>query len=256
MLRAAVMVVADPAPRSRSNSSSSLSATASLIGGVGIDKLIYFRAGDPAIFIAPDAFVKLGSGVVVDDADSWKTWERGAPEVAFEILSPTDSGEPQTLDAKVALYNELGVRELIVFDVDDPPGHRLRVWDRVDGDFVERIVEEERTPCITLNVGLKITPILLDKDVEYPACLRLVREADGNNNDVFVPTTHEARIAVDDARRAETLARQTKEAAEQAAADASMAGAQSQRAEAQARGDAEAETRLAELERARARAGR
>jgi Uma2 family endonuclease len=41
--------------------------------------------------LAPDGFVKLG--VPRDVLDSWKTWERGVPELCVEILSPSDSKE-------------------------------------------------------------------------------------------------------------------------------------------------------------------
>ena len=50
---------------------------------VSCDAFVYFDAGNPDRKLAPDGAVKLG--VLFD---SWKTWERGAPELAFEILSP------------------------------------------------------------------------------------------------------------------------------------------------------------------------
>jgi hypothetical protein len=31
------------------------------------------------------------------------------------------------------------------------PGQRVRAWDRIDGDLVERVVVKETTPCITLT---------------------------------------------------------------------------------------------------------
>ncbi|WP_437931791.1 hypothetical protein WMF37_21890 [Sorangium sp. So ce291] len=41
--------------------------------------------------------------------------------------------------------------ELVAFDPEAAPGERLRVWDRIDGDLVERVVEGERSPCTVLD---------------------------------------------------------------------------------------------------------
>ena len=53
---------------------------------VSCDAFVYFDAANPERKLAPDGAVKLGIPQHV--FDSWKTWERGAPELAFEILSP------------------------------------------------------------------------------------------------------------------------------------------------------------------------
>ena len=164
---------------------------------VGADQFVYFRANDVRRCLAPDGFVKLGQPDA--DFDSWKTWERGAPEVAFEVLSPSDTDESWSLEEKIERYHELGVRELVAFNVDGEPGRRLRVWDRVNGDFVERVVENERTPCLTLGLHLAVAPITVDDGAHYPACVRLARDADATD---LLPTTDEARRAADEARRA------------------------------------------------------
>lgn len=209
---------------------------------VGAGKFVYFRANDPGRWLAPDAFVKIG--VPDEDFACWKSWERGAPDLAFEILSPSDSDEPWPLDETIARYHELGVRELVVFDVDQPIGQRLRVWDRINDDLVERIVEEERTPCITLGLQLAVAPVVIDADTQYPACVRLVRD-DG----ALELTLEEARSAAEQAEQTALLARRQAEHARQAEADANRAEAQSQRSRALARGNAYA----AELESAAAR---
>lgn len=56
----------------------------------------------------------------------------------------------------------------------EEPGKRLRVWDRIDHDLVERVVTNETTPCVTLGMTLLVGPI-----DQYPAGLRLSRELDG-----------------------------------------------------------------------------
>jgi Uma2 family endonuclease len=203
---------------------------------IGADQFVYFRANDPSRCLAPDAFVKIG---VPDEAfPSWKSWERGAPDVAFEILSPSDSDEPWTLDEKLERYHELGVRELVVFDVDAPAGRRLRAWDRMDGDLVERVVEHERTPCLTLGLQLTIAPAVIDAALRLPACLRLLRD-DGS----LELTLEEERTALERAEQAQN-----------AEAEVSRAEAHSQRAEALARANALAAER--DSAAARRRAGR
>lgn len=150
---------------------------------VSCDAFVYFDAADPRRVLAPDGAVKLD--VRQHDFDSWKTWERGAPELAVEILSPSDSPERWTFEEKLQRYRALGVCELVVFHADGEPGSRLRVWDRIDGDLVERSVTGERTPCLMLDAFLVVAPIL-----DLPACLRLAHDADGLD---LVPTAEEAR---------------------------------------------------------------
>ena len=150
---------------------------------VSCDAFVYFDAANPERKLAPDGAVKLG--VPQHVFDSWKTWERGAPELAFEILSPSDSPERWTFEEKLRRYRALGVSELVVFHVDGEPGSRLRVWDRIDGDLVERTVSGEATPCLTLDVHLVVAPV-----DELPACVRLAADPEGR--DLF-PTDTEAR---------------------------------------------------------------
>ncbi|HSO39843.1 MAG TPA: hypothetical protein VLT33_45260 [Labilithrix sp.] len=59
------------------------------------------------------------------------------------MRSPSDTPERWTFAEKLLRYRALGVRELVTFHVDAPPGQRLRVWDRLEHDLVERVVEGE-----------------------------------------------------------------------------------------------------------------
>ncbi len=166
---------------------------------VSCDAFVYFDAANPERKLAPDGAVKLG--VRQHLFDSWKTWERGAPELAFEILSPSDSPERWTFEEKLQRYRACGVSELVVFHVDGQPGSRLRVWDRIDGDLVERTVSGEATPCLTLDAHLVVAPV-----GELPACVRLAGDPEGR--DLF-PTESEARAREADARReAESMLRE------------------------------------------------
>ncbi|MBX3205167.1 MAG: Uma2 family endonuclease [Labilithrix sp.] len=217
---------------------------------VSSDAFVYFDAGDPNRKLAPDGAVKLG--IRQHDFDSWKTWESGAPELAFEILSPSDSPERWTFEDKLLRYRALGVTELVVFHADGEHGARLRVWDRIDGDLVERTVTGEATPCLTLDAHLVVGP--LD---DLAACVRLAHDSDGRR---LYPTETEARLREADARRQaeadcvrEADARRQAEADRVREADARRQAEADRAREADARRDAEArlreaEQRLAELE--------
>jgi Uma2 family endonuclease len=199
---------------------------------IGADQFVYFDGSQPRRCLAPDGFVKLGQPDA--DFDSWMVWERGAPDVAFEVLSPSDTDETWTLEEKIDRYHELGVRELITFNVDAAPGGRLRAWDRLEGDFVERVVEGEKTPCLTLGLEVTVGPVVVDEGISYPACIRLARDADGRD---LVPTREEERLHAEESRRrAEEERRHAEE--------------ERRRAEASA---ADANARVAELERELAR---
>ena len=123
---------------------------------VGKDNFVYFNARNPRRCLAPDAFVKLG--IPDEEFESWKTWLQGTPELCVEILSPSDTKERLTLASKLERYRELGTREVVVFNIDAPRGKRLRAWDRIEHDLVERVVENETTPCVTLKAHWVLAP--------------------------------------------------------------------------------------------------
>lgn len=114
---------------------------------VGSDQFVYWNAADPRRCLAPDVFARLGTPD--HSFESWKTWQVGAPQLAVEIVSRSDAGE-EAWNEKLARYHELGVDELVRFEPDADQGSRLRVWDRLDGDLVERVVTADRTPSTTL----------------------------------------------------------------------------------------------------------
>ena len=143
---------------------------------IGSDQFVYWNAKDPRRCLAPDAFVKLGGHD--DEFRSWKTWERGTPELAVEILSDDEDWEE-----KLDWYHELGVRELVSYD---PSRARLRVWDRVSEDLVERVVEGPTTPCLTLGLHWVICPLAGEP------VLRLAHDAEGAS---LLPTAEEAALA-------------------------------------------------------------
>jgi Uma2 family endonuclease len=134
---------------------------------VGSDQFVYWLATDPQRKLSPDVFVRLGTPQT--SFGSWKAWEQGgAPDLAVEIVSPNE-GDGVPWDDKLRRYHELGVKELVRFDPDAPAGRRVRVWDRVREDLVERQIAGERTPCLTLGLNWAVRPV-----EDQPAGLRLI----------------------------------------------------------------------------------
>jgi Uma2 family endonuclease len=124
---------------------------------LGSDQFVYWNASDPKRKLAPDVFVRLG--VPQTAFGSWKTWAQGgAPELAVEIISPNE-GDGVAWEEKLARYHELGVNELVRFDPEEPEGRRLRAWDRVEGDLVERVIANDRTPCLSLGLAWTVRTI-------------------------------------------------------------------------------------------------
>jgi Uma2 family endonuclease len=115
---------------------------------VGSEQFVYWAPTNPRRCLAPDVFVKLGVGSSL--FGTWKSWLHGAPDLAVDIVSPSD-GEGLEWDEKLARYGELGVAELVRFDPEAAEGGRLRVWDRMEEDLVEREVLGDTTPCLVLG---------------------------------------------------------------------------------------------------------
>jgi hypothetical protein len=120
----------------------------------------------------------------------------GVPDLAVEVVSDSDR---RRWSEKLADYHELGVKELVRFDPGEPPGARLRVWDRVDEDLVERAIARDETPCVTLGVNWAVRPV-----EDEPVGLRLI---DGEGRLLEVPEE-----AAERARDAEAQGRAAAEA--------------------------------------------
>jgi hypothetical protein len=113
---------------------------------VGSDQFVYFDGSNPRRCVAPDVYLKWGGAT--PPITSWKTWERGTPELCIEIEG---RAYETAWEERLAHYRSLGVRELMRFDPYAAEGSRLRVWDRIDDDLVERAVEHDATPCASLG---------------------------------------------------------------------------------------------------------
>jgi Uma2 family endonuclease len=162
---------------------------------VTCDQFIYWAAHDPGEVLAPDAAVRRAPAEGL--LRTWKTWERGAPDVAVEIVSDSDAADAVWQD-KLRRYDRMGVLELVRFDPEAPEPKRLRVWDRIDGDLVERVVERSSAPSAVLPCAWEVAAA-----DELPVALRLRATVSGE----LVPTRAEARRQEAEARRQEAEAR-------------------------------------------------
>src|SRR6186713_2542051 len=176
---------------------------------VGSDQFMYYDASNPKACLAPDVYLRLGSGNT--DITSWKTWERGTPELAIEITSRSDAPD-EPWENKLARYHQLGVRELLRFD---RLSARLRVWDYVDGDLCERrLLPNTAVPCTVLGLWWVVVP-----HEEWGSSLRLAHDAEGRE---LVKSELEAEIEgrqrEAEARRQEAEARHLAEGLQEQAA--------------------------------------
>ena len=200
---------------------------------IGCDQFVYWNGSNPKRCLAPDAFVCWGT----PDANfrSWKTWERGTPQTAVEIASVFErTGGPW--EEKLLRYRELGVSELVYFDADAAPDARLRIWDRVDDDLVEREVRGDQSLCRSLSGRHADHPALfwvVLRTQRHAAALRLSEDAAGTR---LLPTGEEAE------QRAREAAERAREAADRAREAAQRDGDVERRARETAEG------RVAELE--------
>jgi Uma2 family endonuclease len=147
----------------------------------GADQFIYFRRGDTRMRVAPDLYVL--PGVRPDRRiRSWKTWEEGlVPSFALEVVS---GDVDKDYIESPALYRDLGVRELIVFDPDhedDPQRFRFQVFRAVGKRGLVRtsVTNEDRVASRVLGCWIRA--------VGHGEDTRL-RLATGKTGDELLPT--------------------------------------------------------------------
>jgi len=158
---------------------------------VGSDQFLYWDPTDPRQCLAPDVLVWLGAPD--RPFSSWKVWERGAPHLAIEVVSESDARD-RPWERKLDAYRRSGVVELVRFDAEDARCP-LRLWDRVEGDLVERLVS---------NVELELSEVLglfwlVEPNSELGLLLRLARDSAGVDR---LLTDEEARRVEAEAHRA------------------------------------------------------
>jgi Uma2 family endonuclease len=201
---------------------------------VGSDQFVYWDASNPARCLAPDVYVKCTPAQ--ERVRSWKVWERGAPDVAVEIISDSDS-LPADWSAKLSQYQALGVVELVRVDLLTAEGPRLRVWNRVDGVLSERVVEGDTAASLVLPLNWTLAPaLLLPAPLGLPLAIRITEPEEPFR---LIPTPDE---------RAAAEAQRATAEAQRATAEAQRATAEAQRATAETAARQAAEARVAELE--------
>jgi hypothetical protein len=167
------------------------------VSTIGSDQFVYWDPTSVVKRCAPDVFVKVG--VPDRPFDVWKIWQRGAPELAVEIVSSSDRPEDEW-GGKLARYRATGVLELVRFDAEDAD-NPISVWDRVDGELVERAGNDpERLLCNALGLWWTV----VDMSGIGPA-LRLARDRAGTDL-LLTPREAHAREAEARAREAEARA--------------------------------------------------
>ena len=220
---------------------------------LGSDQFVYFDPRDPRKNLAPDLFVKVGAA---DDLfGTWKVWERGAPDLAVEIVSDWDHSEREWAD-KLERYAASGVRELVRFDPDDARGP-IRIWDRVGGRLLERSQDDPNLrACGALGCFWVVASSELGPE------LRPARDREGR--DLF-PTPNEERVRLESAlaeerrARAEAEHERAVERSERVRAEEERVRAEEERMradEGRARAEQERDAALAELARLRAERGK
>ena len=191
---------------------------------VGSDQFMYYDASNPRACLAPDVYLKLDAEP--SEITSWKTWERGTPDLAVEMTSRSDAPD-EAWEPKLARYHSLGIRELVRFD--SRGIEPLRIWDYVDGDLAERRLEPDSpAPCRVLGLWWVTVP-----HERWGSLLRLSRDARGGE---LIKTELEAEA---EARQQEAEARQQEAEARQQEAEARQQEAEARRL---------AEARVLELE--------
>jgi hypothetical protein len=151
---------------------------------VGADQFIYWEQHKPTRTLAPDVYV-------LPDVDPqaevrvWKVWETGiVPSWAVEIVGRDVRKDYQE---NPPLYDELGVRELVIFDADyQESAERARfvVWRRRRGKL-EQVERTDRDRVRSIVLGCFI------RDVGEGTARRL-RLATGRTGDALVPTAEES----------------------------------------------------------------
>jgi Uma2 family endonuclease len=167
---------------------------------VSSDQFVYFNGRDPKACCAPDVFVCLRRTDPLPR--TWKTWERGTPELAIEIVSDDDARDA-VWNEKLDRYRALGCRELVRFDAES--ALPLRIWDRIEDDLVERDPADPLfARCDTLEAYWAVR-----RDEKYGPWLYLARYPEGREP---FPSPAEALKTETEARQQAEEQRQQAEA--------------------------------------------
>ncbi len=196
------------------------------VATLGSEQFVYWDPTTSKKNLAPDAFVRLG--VPHQIFRTWKTWERGAPDLGVEVVSDSDEGEPDW-NEKLERYRAAGIREVVRFHSEDRE-RPIRIWDAIDGDLVERAANDpDLHACETLGLWW----VVVDDRLVGPM-LRLARDREGLDL-LLTPNEAEAK-----AREGEVKAREAEVNAREAEAKSREAESRAQQANTQLQTEIEA----------------
>lgn len=178
---------------------------------VGANQFIYWKQFDPNRKLAPDVFLLPGvqPGIKID---SWKTWETGiVPPLAIEVVSQDYLKDYRDAPSS---YDELGVKELIIFDPDFETARserlRFQVYRRVGKRSLVRVEATNAEHIKSSVLGCFLRSVGADLDTTR------LRLATGPEGKTIFPTEaeaqHTARVAERAAHEAERAARVAAEA--------------------------------------------
>jgi hypothetical protein len=184
------------------------------VAHVGADQFIYWEEGKPGSRIAPDVYVL--PGIDPDIAiRSWKVWETGVrPSFALEVV-----GDDITKDYEdgPALYDQLGVDELLVFDPHASATSRRRIrfqlFRRVGKRGLVRAFASQGDRVYAKTLGAFVRAIGRDDGVRLRLGL-------GKTGDTLYPTEAEAERA---AKEVERTAKEVERAAKEVERTARLA---------------------------------
>ncbi len=115
--------------------------------------LLWYPVQDKKITgpVAPDIMVVFGRPK--GRRGSYKQWQEDniAPQVVFEILSPSNSLEE--MERKLLFYQRYGVEEYYLYD---PDSHNFQGWLRQEG--LLRVISKVRTRAFKISTFSRIYP--------------------------------------------------------------------------------------------------
>ena len=156
------------------------------------DQFLYFDPTDPKKCLAPDFAVRVGAKTEL--LKSWKTWEKGAPHAACEIVSDWDRSTTR-LKETLERYRRAGVLELVRLDPENRT-RPVRIWDAFSGDLVERDLDHpEALRCDALGLYWSV-----QQDQKLGLTLRLSLTNEGGD---ILPTPEEAERGAKEAALAD-----------------------------------------------------
>jgi Uma2 family endonuclease len=123
---------------------------------VAANIFLYYKEGDSKKRRSPDVMIVKGVDKSIERR-SFKTWiERAVPCCIIELTSKETADED--LEAKKALYQQLGVREYFLFDPLNEYLPRQFMAYRLVGDEYEEMRYEDDGSVISAELGLRLCP--------------------------------------------------------------------------------------------------